>query len=525
MSLPFSEQVDVVIVGSGPTGAAYARTLANEWPDARILMVDAGPIIADPPGLHVANIRDLAEREAAQIASQGPYRNAAYPLISEEMRRARRGGGYDPAMLQRPGLFGLGDGPIDGEGFPAAQAAHNVGGMGSHWFGACPRPAESERIPFIDRATMDEALTAAEGMLRVSNAQFRDSRIARALEPILGGLFNDGRSPDRRVQLMPMAFVVTADGVQRSGPNVILGDLLSGASPGFELRPDTVCRRIIVEGDRATGVELQATHTHETVRVGAGTVVVAADSLHSPQLLFASGIRPPALGHYLNEHPQVTTLAEFDAVDPGEAKALSTGGGVLADRNVVARMPSGVTWIPYNGESFPFHVQISQVEPASLPPEDQDIAKRTAVISVSFFLPSDLQYENRVEFSDAETDWHGRPKIKLRFRQSERDRERMALARETQARICAAVGRQLPGIQPLTPPDGSSLHYQGTMRMGDKDDGTSVCDRNSRVWGIGNVYVAGNGIIPTMTAGNPTLTSVALAVMGARHIAREHAGG
>jgi choline dehydrogenase-like flavoprotein len=52
----------------------------------------------------------------------------------------------------------------------------------------------------------------------------------------------------------------------------------------------------------------------------------------------------------------------------------------------------------------------------------------------------------------------------------------------------------------------------GTIRMG------SVCDRHSRVWGFDNLYVAGNDVIPTMTAGNPTLTSVALAILGARDI-------
>ena len=66
---------------------------------------------------------------------------------------------------------------------------------------------------------------------------------------------------------------------------------------------------------------------------------------------------------------------------------------------------------------------------------------------------------------------------------------------------------------------GASLHYQGTTRMGATDDGTSVCGPNSEVWDVAGLYVAGNNVIPTPIACNPTLTSVALAIGGARDIA------
>jgi choline dehydrogenase-like flavoprotein len=61
--------------------------------------------------------------------------------------------------------------------------------------------------------------------------------------------------------------------------------------------------------------------------------------------------------------------------------------------------------------------------------------------------------------------------------------------------------------------------------MGTADDGTSVCDPCCRVWGTENLYVAGNGVIPTQAACNPTLTSVALSVIGARDIASRLTAG
>jgi choline dehydrogenase-like flavoprotein len=68
---------------------------------------------------------------------------------------------------------------------------------------------------------------------------------------------------------------------------------------------------------------------------------------------------------------------------------------------------------------------------------------------------------------------------------------------------------------------GGSLHYTGTVRMGPADDGTSVCDLRGRVWDYENLYVAGNGVVPTALSCNSTLTSATLAVRSAREISRQ----
>jgi choline dehydrogenase-like flavoprotein len=57
----------------------------------------------------------------------------------------------------------------------------------------------------------------------------------------------------------------------------------------------------------------------------------------------------------------------------------------------------------------------------------------------------------------------------------------------------------------------------GTVRMGTTAD-DSVVDPTSRVWGIDNLYLGGNGLIPRGSASNPTLTSVAMALKASEHL-------
>ncbi len=111
--------------------------------------------------------------------------------------------------------------------------------------------------------------------------------------------------------------------------------------------------------------------------------------------------------------------------------------------------------------------------------------------------------------------------MRIHYSLSDLDRAVVDQAMEVAADIGRACTATPLDGWPQLMPGGSSLHYQGTVRMGVEDDGDSVCDRHGRVWNTENLYVAGNGLIPTSTACNPTLTGVALATIGARRVSAE----
>jgi len=64
---------------------------------------------------------------------------------------------------------------------------------------------------------------------------------------------------------------------------------------------------------------------------------------------------------------------------------------------------------------------------------------------------------------------------------------------------------------------GASRHHMGTTRM-HRDPAKGVVDANSRVHGVGNLYVAGSSIFPTSGIGNPTLTLLAMTMRLADHL-------
>lgn len=100
---------------------------------------------------------------------------------------------------------------------------------------------------------------------------------------------------------------------------------------GARVISDALVERIIVENGRAAGVEGRilggplGAPSHR-FKVRAPVVVSACGTLHTPLLLFASGMRDPsgALGNHITLHPAVRAVARFDDRVDGWNGALQT---------------------------------------------------------------------------------------------------------------------------------------------------------------------------------------------------------
>lgn len=521
---PTSPWRTIAIVGSGPIGSAYARVLVEGLPDAHVVMFEAGPQVTPVPGASVRNIADADEKEHARELSQGPQAGALREslgipagVVVEGMFTARQG-----THLIDFGGEGSGHAPS----FPAAAASTNVGGMGAHWTCATPSPSFSERIPFIADAEWDDLVATAKDLLHVQSAAFADSAVGEGIRALLeeefAGELPDGYGPST----LPVAGDPQPDGTMRwAGADVVLGPLIDPSSPlsaRFELRDLTLVRRVEHEDGRVTGVTVQDLRSGESAFVPADVVVVAADAFRSPQLLWASGIRPRALGHYLTEHPVVISTVALHGDKIGRFATQADLEAEIARRSVNPADPvAAVNRIPFSEPDHPFSLQAMYAEnpPFPLDPAHPAAGNPWGYVNMGYGMRKRPRFEDRVTFDDDEPDYRGFPNMTIEYALTDAEHAEIAAATERLRRAGEALGEFI--AEPRLLPNGSSLHYMGTTRIGETDDGTSVADPWSRVWGVDGLFVGGNSVIPTANAMNPTLMSVAVAVRAARKAIEE----
>ncbi len=399
----FESIPDLLIVGSGIMGAAVARLVRDAAPATRIVMVDGGPRIGATPGLHLHDVAEpeLWARHNERVSSgiQGFY-TGAEPAPSQ----ARDVAGLEPGMHL---LSTLHD---DAARMPMAAAAWNVGGMGAHWTAATPWPAGAEVFDFGDPDGWHADLATARRVLQVHPGPIGPSAPGRVVLAALADRYRGVGPVERAPQTMPMAVTPGPDGtLLRTGPSRIFPPIAAGGDEGFTLLPGTLAVELDHDGERVRGAIVLDVATGERRAVEATAVVVCADTFRTPQLLFASGIRPDALGRNLNEHAFVTGRALMD---------LGRFGLRLDElpRAATGEFSTDSLWLPQNGPRQPFHGQIMDSTYV-----DEGGAPLAHSVGLSLYTPVESRASNRIGFIDCETDLTGMPRFEIEFDYSATD--------------------------------------------------------------------------------------------------------
>ncbi|UWF67046.1 MULTISPECIES: choline dehydrogenase [unclassified Brucella] len=309
-------------------------------------------------------------------------------------------------------------------------------------------------------------------------------------------------------------------------------------------------RKIVLEGKRAVGVEIEAGRTFSTIRARR-EVIIAASSINSPKLLMLSGIGPAA---HLKEHG-IDVVADR----PGVGQNLQDHLEVYIQQectqpitlysklNLFSKARIGVEWLLFKtGDGATNHFESAAFVRSKAGVEYPDIQYH--------FLPVAIRYDGKAA---AET--HGfqahvgpmrsksrgsvtlrsanpreKPVIKFNYMSHEDDwddfRHCVRLTREIfgQAAFDPYRGAEIqPGAHVQTDDEidnfirehvESAFHPCGTCKMGAVDDPMAVVDPECRVIGVEGLRVADSSIFPRITNGNLNGPSIMVGEKASDHI-------
>ncbi|HVT89405.1 MAG TPA: GMC oxidoreductase [Tepidisphaeraceae bacterium] len=559
------QKPDVLIIGAGPAGSTYATVLARNG--KKVLMIDAGPQFSQRPGRCVKNTfayqRDLNQFSFMIQGFLHPLSvapGAGGPDYETDPIAWRPAGfPYSPVDYADRGAINPrqdADKNLGGE-----SVAFGVGGMMQHWTAATPRhhpDVELYRFSKLSRAKnlalWDKLYTNGEALLGTNNKTFdtsiRNTLVREALRKHYAADLTFAPPQQYAVQNLPMAVrrgekPNNNEFVFYTGTDNILSDVIdnSECSGNLEILTETRVKKLLVKGDTVIGAELEDLMEGECFTIEAGTYVVASGAVMSAWILWNSGIALDVVGRYIIEHPiaftQIVLRQEIiDSIDENsdwkkrwqmqrvrdKHAAKISGGKAKKTGQVSATIPDPLripqddpppnVWIPVS-ETRPWHCQIHKdaFHYGALPPGIDD----RLIVDLRWFCVIEPRKENRVIFEKDRFTSFGTAQPTFDFTLSEKERARMHLMMQDMQGAASALGAYMPGSEPKFMPKGLALHIQGTTRMGG-NPADSVVDENLKVHQLRNLYVGGNGVIPTGNASNPTLTNVSLALKAAHHI-------
>ncbi|RPB08343.1 pyranose oxidase [Morchella conica CCBAS932] len=531
---------EVLIVGSGPLGATYARKIIEA--DHEVLMVEMGAQESSVVGRHKKNaVGFQKDIDSFVNVIKGDLSTLSVPV------RERYTATLSPISWNHSKAFtrnGQNPDQKEFDNLGAAAATRCVGGMGTHWTCATPRQHKTlERSTIFTNDEWETLYDEAERYLGTSRDQFqpysiRDQLVKSKLEKSFDVLFpNPDPEKKRKVLSLPLACKrntdTNPDFVTWAASDTILGETVN--SEKFHLMSEHQCTKVLYDDNSKNVVCATIKNIAGKGRfyVFAKKYVICGGSVLTPQILFNSGFRPvegslPALGHYLTE--QTMSFCQIILKDEFVQEVENTTNPEWKKKVDAHRLkhPEDPLPFPYNDpdpqlttpvtDDHPWHTQIHR-DAFSYGEVAQSLDSRL-VVDFRFFGMVDIVKDNRVEFSTHIRDHFHMPQPTFHFTLGEGDCERSHRMMQDMCTVATQVGGYLPGSEPQFMEPGLALHICGTTRAG-ADDKDSVVDKFSKVHNTTNLYLGGNNVIPTRNACNPTLTSMCFAIKGAEQLISE----
>lgn len=304
------------------------------------------------------------------------------------------------------------------------------------------------------------------------------------------------------------------------------------------------------------------TLTGTSFRIIAQRYVLACGGIENARILLLThddapagfGMSPDLVGRYFQEHPHVVTGTcvfadrnqSVDLYARREHRRTVTGPPIVARlTNRVYRDLPFLPWPPRTRATLRVtpeaqhrdgllqavgilsprgrvHESAADVQ-RSISLSAAPAADPTTVYQLRLMLEQAPNVDSRVMLGDAR-DALGLRVARLDWRLSDLDTHTLARTMDLFARAFGRtnVGRLRIDDWVLDDPTSwlgltGGNHHMGTTRMSD-DANSGVVDRNARVHGVANLYVAGSSVFPTSGYANPTLTLTALAHRLADHL-------